>query len=117
MPTITDPQNLSGYFRYPTVANHQVIFVSEDDLWSVPLSGGMARRLTAAWGTATKPRLSPDGAWCAFTGREEGDAEIYLMPAEGGRGTPLNLFRSHHHSSRLGSGWSYGHRQQRQKTL
>lgn len=74
----------SGYYRFPTVSKDTIVFVSEDDLWSVPLNGGMARRLTSNLGEVTRPVLSPDGQWLAFVGREEGQSEVYLMPALGG---------------------------------
>src|SRR3990172_3695793 len=74
----------SGYYRYPTLHSDIVIFVCEDDLWSVPARGGVARRLTSTRGEATRPCLSPDGRQLAFAGREEGQPEVYLMPAEGG---------------------------------
>ncbi|MCY0886413.1 MAG: PDZ domain-containing protein, partial [Firmicutes bacterium] len=73
-----------GYYRYPTVAAGQVVFVSEDDLWQVPLTGGTARRLTAGRASAGRPWLSPDGRWLVFAGREEGDTDLYLMPGSGG---------------------------------
>lgn len=74
----------AGYFRYPTIAGSNVVFVSEDDLWTVPVEGGMARRLTSGLGKANSPALSKDGQWLAFTSTEEGHAEVFLMPAEGG---------------------------------
>jgi tricorn protease len=74
----------SGYYTFPTIANEQVVFVSEDDLWTVPVQGGIARRLTSNLGQVTRPWLSPDGVHLAFVGREEGQPEIYLMPALGG---------------------------------
>ncbi|MEJ2049976.1 MAG: peptidase, partial [Calditrichota bacterium] len=73
-----------GYYRDPTIYENTVVFVSEADLWQVPLQGGTARRLTANRGKVSRPLYSPDGALLAFTGREEGQAEIYVMPAEGG---------------------------------
>src|SRR5512143_169547 len=81
----------SGYYRYPTLHADNVVFVCEDDLWSVPAGGGIARRLTSNLGPATRPWLSPDGNQLAFVGYEEGQAEIYLMPALGGQARRLTF--------------------------
>lgn len=75
---------LSGYYRHPTISNDTVIFVSEDDLWSVPASGGIARRLTTSVSNAVRPILSPDGQWVAFMAGDEGPYELYVMPSVGG---------------------------------
>lgn len=74
----------AGYYRFPTVNKDTVIFVCEDDLWSVPLHGGVAHRLTANLSEVSRPSISPDGRWVAFTGRDEGNSEVYVMPARGG---------------------------------
>ncbi|QED27611.1 peptidase [Microvenator marinus] len=73
-----------GYYRYPTVFEDRVVFVSDDDLWEVPLSGGRASRLTSGMGEISRPYFSPDGKWIAFTSDEEGNKEVYVMPSDGG---------------------------------
>jgi len=75
----------NGYYRYPTIAGDRIVFVCEDDLWSVPASGGTATRLTVSFGTCSSPKLSPDGKWIAFVSTDEGNPEIFVMPAGGGR--------------------------------
>jgi len=88
------PQSHLGYYRFPTIHNETIIYVSEDDLWSVPATGGVARRLTSNLGEVRYPRLSPDGKWLAFVGREEGAPEIYLMPAVGGSARRMTYLSS-----------------------
>ncbi len=73
-----------GYLRYPTLHRETIVFVSDDDLWRVPVSGGIARRLTAGLSEPSTPCLSHDGQWIAFVGRDEQHPEVYLMSAEGG---------------------------------
>jgi len=92
----------AGYYRYPTIHDNTIVFVSEDDLWVVPTGGGMARRLTSNLGAVTFPLLSPNGEWLAFVGREEGRTEVYVMAAEGGTAQRLTYLSS---SCRV-VGWS-----------
>lgn len=81
----------SGYFRFPTIHDETIIFVCEDDLWTVSISGGVARRLTSNLGEVSHPYLSPDGEHVAFVGSEEGHAEIYVMSAQGGKAKRLTF--------------------------
>jgi tricorn protease len=75
---------VSGYYRTPVLYQETLVFVAEGDLWTVPLSGGLARRLTTHPAEETHPVISPDGRTLAFTARYEGPAEVYTMPLAGG---------------------------------
>jgi tricorn protease len=83
-PMTTDAPLPAAYLRMPTVAADLVVFVCDDDLWSVPLAGGVARRLSDGLGEPAWPALSPDGRWLAYTGRDAQHPEVWLMPAAGG---------------------------------
>src|SRR5579872_7164059 len=67
----------------PTVNATDVVFVYGGYLWSVPRDGGAARQLTTG-GHESSPVFSPDGKWLAFTGHYDGNADVFVMPAEGG---------------------------------
>lgn len=61
-----------------------VVFSFEGDLWKADVTNGQAARLTAMQGYETSPRVSPDGKWIAFTGRQFGNADVFVMPVGGG---------------------------------
>ena len=68
---------------WPTMSKTQIVFLYGGYLWSVPREGGEARQLTTG-GHETNPVFSPDGKWLAFTGEYDGNADVYVMRAEGG---------------------------------
>lgn len=84
----------NGYYRFPTIHKDTVVFVCEDDLWEVPARGGLARRLTANLGMVSHPALCTKGDLLAFIGREDGETEVYVMPAAGGPATRLTYLGS-----------------------
>lgn len=61
-----------------------VIFSFEGDLWKAGVDNGQATRLTAMQGYETNAKVSPDGKWIAFTGRQYGNGDIFIMPLSGG---------------------------------
>ncbi len=81
VPALADEARL---LRFPTLHSNRVVFGHAGDLYTVPASGGVARRLTSHVGYECFPRFSPDGKWLAFTGQYDGNTEVYLMPADGG---------------------------------
>jgi len=68
----------------PAPGNSGLAFVYANDLWMAALDGSGVRRLTVHPGVESGPRLSPDGTLVAFTGRYEGNTDVYLVPAAGG---------------------------------
>ncbi len=75
--------------RFPATNGTDVVFSYAGDLFTAPLSGGEARRLTSHIGYEMFARYSPDGKTIAFTGEYDGNREVYIMPAGGGE--PVRL--------------------------
>lgn len=77
-------QSPQGYYRSPAIHHDTVVFTAEGDLWTVPVGGGQARRLTSHAGEEYRAAISPDGRTVAFTASYEGVSEVYAMPLGGG---------------------------------
>lgn len=77
-------QTESRLLRFPAVSSDAIVFSYAGDLYTVPRSGGMARKLTSDKGLEIFARFSPDEKSLAFTGQYDGNTEVYLMPALGG---------------------------------
>ena len=70
--------------RFPATNGTDIAFTYAGDLWTVPVSGGQARRLTSHIGFEAFARYSPDGKTIAFTAEYDGNREVYVIPAQGG---------------------------------
>jgi tricorn protease len=70
--------------RFPDIHENTIVFVSGEDIWTAPASGGAAVRLTIHDGAEMFPKFSPDGSMIAFTGNYDGNADVYVMNAQGG---------------------------------
>lgn len=80
----TSQAAVTGYYRFPTIHDDQIVFSCEGDLWRVPASGGLASRITSHPAGEAMPHFSPDGKWIAFTADYLSSGDVYVMPAEGG---------------------------------
>lgn len=70
--------------RFPGTNGSDVAFSYAGDIYTVPITGGMARKLTSHEGYEAFARYSPDGGMIAFTGQYDGNTEVYVMPSQGG---------------------------------
>lgn len=69
----------------PAVSSRQVVFEYANDLWIAERAQpARVRRLTSHPGSESGPEFSPDGAWITFTGRYDGNQDVFVVPAEGG---------------------------------
>ena len=53
--------------RFPAISGNQVVFTYAGDLYTVPLQGGVARKLTNHVGYEMFAKFSPDGKMQACT--------------------------------------------------
>jgi len=89
LPAILVAQDEARLLRFPAVSGNTIVFSYAGDLYTVPVSGGMARKLTSDAGYEMFSHFSPDGTTVAFTAQYDGNTEIYTMPAQGG--VPVRL--------------------------
>ncbi len=78
--------------RFPDIHGDRVAFTYAGDIWTAPVSGGSAIRLTAHPGMEVFAKFSPDGKWIAFTSQYDGDEQVYVMPASGGVPRQLTFY-------------------------
>ncbi|MGQ1947871.1 S41 family peptidase [Geofilum sp. OHC36d9] len=70
--------------RFPTISETQIAFSYAGDLYTVPIEGGTANKLTNDIGYELFARFSPNGEQLAFTGQYDGNTEVFVMPSTGG---------------------------------
>lgn len=84
----TDP-NDTRMLSEPSISANHIAFVYGEDLWVANRDGSNARRLTVDKGVETNPVFSPDGKTIAFNASYDGNADVYVLPVEGGVPTRL----------------------------
>jgi len=88
--------------RTPTVSATQIAFAYANNIWTVPRSGGSARRITSFPGQTLNPHFSPDGKWIAFSGEYAGNLDVYVVAADGGEPRRLTW----HSGADQAQGWT-----------
>ena len=94
--TVNAFQTTPHFTNHPmlTPDGEMIIFSYETDLWKVPAEGGTATRITAMDGMETRPSVSPDGQWLAFSSNQYGNMDVYVMPLAGGEITQLTFLQA-----------------------
>ena len=77
--------------RHPTYSNGKVAFSYLGDLWIANENGTGVQRLTDNQARDVFPRFSPDGNWIAFSSNREGNYDVYVIPATGGKPRQLTF--------------------------
>ncbi|MBS1855989.1 MAG: PD40 domain-containing protein [Acidobacteria bacterium] len=77
--------------RHPAYANGKVAFSYLGDLWIANENGTGAQRLTDNQARDVYPRFSPDGKWIAFSSDRDGNYDVYVIPAAGGKPNQLTF--------------------------
>src|SRR6516225_806548 len=77
--------------RHPTYSNGKVAFSYLGDLWIANENGSGVLRLTDNQARDIYPRFSPDGKWIAFSSNREGNYDVYVVAATGGKPRQLTF--------------------------
>src|SRR5690606_17904955 len=66
-----------------------IVFDLLGDLYTMPITGGTATRLTHGIAHDMQPRFSPDGRTVVFVSDRSGDENVWLLSLDGGEPRPL----------------------------
>src|SRR5437867_7177553 len=78
-----------------------LVFELLGDLYTLPLSGGEAKRITSGPAFDSQPRYSPNGKQIVFLSDRSGSENIWVCDADGANARPVT--RSEEHTSELQS--------------
>ena len=71
-----------------------IVFDLLGDLYTIPATGGPARRITSGSGFDGQPRFAPDGSSIVFVSDRSGSENLYLVNADGENLRPLTTGRN-----------------------
>jgi tricorn protease len=101
---VREPSTEDPFIRYPSVSpdGGTVAFSFQGDLFTVPVDGGTATRITIHEAYEGASRWSPDGDRIAFQSDRYGNEDLFVVPSAGG--TPERL--THHSADDELGGWT-----------
>lgn len=70
--------------KSPSLSNDKIAFAYAGNIWVAARDGSAPRQLTEKQSSESRPSLSPDGKWIAFTGTYDDNNDVYVIPATGG---------------------------------
>ncbi|WP_134091823.1 S41 family peptidase [Olivibacter sp. XZL3] len=84
-------QDEALWLRYPAISpdGKTIVFGYQGNLYSVSANGGVAKALTVGNSHSMMPVWSRDGQFIAFANDRNGNFDVYIMPASGGKSTRL----------------------------
>ena len=71
-----------------------IVFDMLGDIYTIPIGGGSAKRITSGSGFDGQPRFSPDGKSIVFVSDRTGSENLYTVDPEGQRVRPLTTGRN-----------------------
>src|SRR5260370_25791054 len=70
--------------RNPSLGEDRIAFLYAGDVWTVPRQGGDSRRRSSGGEVSAGPYFSPDSSQIAYSTRESGLADVYVIGSDGG---------------------------------
>jgi tricorn protease len=71
--------------RQPSYSKGKIAFSYLGDIWVANENGTGAERITVNKARDVFPRFSPDGNWIAFSSNRNGNYDVFVVPAAGGK--------------------------------
>lgn len=101
---LANAQSDQPFARFPSISpdGSTIVFSYQGDIWSVPIDGGRAWRMTVHEAYDSQPKWSPDGSKIAFISDRHGNNDIFVMNSNGSQIKRL----TYHSTSDDLSGWT-----------
>lgn len=92
------------FARFPAISpdGSTVAFSWQGDIWTVPIGGGQANRLTVHEAYDGRPKWSPDGQHLAFVSDKFGNDDLFLMTMDDRQRKRI----THHSTDDMLTGWT-----------